>query len=142
MTSCCESKYSEKETKLLLKKHGLSATKNILQIYKLLKTTESPLSSHDLIKRVENINESTVFRILLKLKNVLLINEVDLNEGFKRFEIFPENHHHHHILCEKCHNVEIINKCQVKLLEDECKKLGFTNIKHKIEFFGICSNCH
>ena len=142
MTSCCESKYSEKETKVLLKKHGLNATKNMLHIYKILKTTDNPLSSNDLFTKIENINESTIFRILFKLKNLLLINEIDLNEGFKRYEIAPENHHHHHIICETCQSVEVINKCQVKLLEDECKKLGFTNIKHKIEFFGICSNCH
>ena len=142
MTRCCESKYSENETKDLLRKHGLSATKNMLLVYKLLKIAKTPLSSIDLLIKIKTINDSTVFKIIQKLKTLKLISEVDLNEGFKRFEIKPEDHHHHHIICQSCKSVEVINKCQIKTLEEECKKLGFKNIKHKIELFGICANCN
>jgi Fur family ferric uptake transcriptional regulator len=141
MDNCCEPNYSEVETKNLLKKYGLSATKNMLLVYKLLKTSKTPLSSSDLQSNIKSADNSTVFRILQKLKTLDLIIEIDLNEGFKRFELKPENHHHHHIICESCQNVEVINKCQIEILEKECKNLGYSNIKHKIEFFGICSNC-
>lgn len=141
MDNCCEPNYSEIETKNLLKKYGLSATKNMLLVYKLLKTSKTPLSSSDLQSNIKSADNSTIFRILQKLKSLDLIIEIDLNEGFKRFELKPENHHHHHIICESCQSVEVINKCQIEVLEKECKNLGFSNIKHKIEFFGICSNC-
>jgi len=85
----------------------------MLLVYKLLKMAKAPLSSIDLLVKIKTINDSTVFRILQKLKALYLVNEIDLNEGFKRFEIDPENHHHHHIICETCKNVEVINKCQI-----------------------------
>lgn len=139
MTRCSESKIEEliKEVKT----QGISLTANMKRTLHFLIHSISPISSKELDEHLM-ANSSTSFRIINKLQAAKIIVEIDMGEGFKRYELKPKNHHHHYIRCESCHNLEAIHHCQIQKLEDQCKSLGFTNIKHKIEFFGICSNCH
>lgn len=139
MTKCCNHKESNVE--VLLKESGFNITRAKKMILELIINSSSPLSSADLLEELTEFNESTIFRNLNQLHNSELLNEVDLGEGFKRFEIKPKDHHHHHIKCNSCGKIDVINTCKLDAFTKELKKLGYKNISHKIEFFGECSNC-
>lgn len=139
MEKCCDN--HSKDVEALLKDAGFNRTTAKKKILTLFIKAKTPLSSIDLLKKLPDFNESTIFRNLNQLKESELISEMDLGEGFKRFEIKPKNHHHHHVKCNTCGKIEIINTCKLDAFTKELKKLGYKNISHKIEFFGDCSRC-
>jgi Fur family ferric uptake transcriptional regulator len=94
-----------------------------------------------LAQKSPNYNESTIFRGIKQFKDKNIISEVELNEGFKRYEVKPVNHHHHFIKCKVCEEIKTLNQCNLSFFIKQIKQLGFKNIDHKIEFFGICGKC-
>lgn len=139
MTKCCNNKDNNVET--LLKESGFNVTKAKKKILSIFVNNDSPLCAADLLDKLPEFNESTIFRNLNQLSNSNLLSEVDLGEGFKRFEIKPKDHHHHHIKCNSCGKIDIINTCNLDAFSKELKKLGYKNLSHKIEFFGDCKTC-
>ncbi|OGG04019.1 hypothetical protein A2W14_00810 [Candidatus Gottesmanbacteria bacterium RBG_16_37_8] len=114
------------------------ARKKIIEI--ILKTA-SPISAEEII-RLLPVNKTTVYRQLHALTYAGLINEVDLADRKKRYEM-SDLTHHHHLVCLKCQKVEDINLddhlfSQEKKIE---KDKQFKISKHNLEFFGYCLNC-
>jgi Fur family ferric uptake transcriptional regulator len=102
---------------------------------------KSPLSSSELISKISGVDESTIFRNLKQFKEAGLLSEINLEEGFKRYELSPDDHHHHHIKCNICNRIDTIDLCELKAFSKQLKKIGYKNISHKFEFFGICKTC-
>ena len=50
-------------------------------------------------------------------------------------------HHHHHIICRTCRSVETLDFCVADGLERMARKLGYANVTHTLEVFGICVEC-
>ena len=141
MSKCCNKNQIDKDYKAILKDAGFNATATKIKIIEIFTKSKSPISSNELMIEVENVDESTIFRNLKQFSNAGLLNEVDLNEGFKRYELTPINHHHHHIKCNDCGRNDTIDLCELKAFSKQLKKIGYTNISHKFEFFGTCSSC-
>ena len=139
MSKCCD--HSANDVGQLLKEAGFNITSAKKKIMILFVKAKRPLSSTDLLKKLPEFNESTIFRNLNQLKESELISEIDLDEGFKRFELKPKDHHHHHVKCNSCSKIDIINTCKLDAFTKELRQLGYKNISHKIEFFGDCSSC-
>lgn len=139
MKKCCDN--NPKDVENLLKEAGFNLTAAKVKILTLFVKSKRPLSSTDLLKQLPEFNESTIFRNLNQLKEKRLLTEMDLGEGFKRFELTPKDHHHHHIKCNNCGKIDIVNTCKLDAFTKELKKLGYTHISHKLEFFGLCSAC-
>jgi Fur family ferric uptake transcriptional regulator len=63
-----------------------------------------------------------------------------LGDGITRYELKGE-HHHHHVVCKRCKLVKPIDKCGITVIESWVKKMGYTDVAHRLEFFGICPHC-
>ena len=86
---------------------------------------------------------TTLYRCLLKLESAGLVRKTDLGDGISRFELnSQENHHHHHVICKKCRSIEPLDECHSKRIENQIRKLGYTDVSHRLEFFGICKKCN
>lgn len=83
---------------------------------------------------------STVYRCLLKFEEAGLAVSTDLGDGVKRFEL-KGPHHHHHVVCRVCKKVEPIDDCALTRTETQVQKMGYKQVDHRLEFFGICSRC-
>jgi Fe2+ or Zn2+ uptake regulation protein len=35
----------------------------------------------------------------------------------------------------------VLKRCDLKTLQREVKRMGFANIRHRLEFFGLCVVC-
>jgi Fur family transcriptional regulator, ferric uptake regulator len=123
--------------------------KAILQI--LIKT-KAPIAVNDIIKQLESVNlfpnKTTVYREMEFLVANNFINEIDLLEGQKRYELRDEAHRHHHLLCLICKNVICIDTHSLDLKSDIEKlqkkiqsQYNFKVQKHILEFFGMCDKC-
>lgn len=87
---------------------------------------------------------STIFRTVTQFKEKSIIREVNLEEGFLRYEVTfhdDDHHHHHHVMCRLCGDIKNIEECDLKQFEKAISKLGYKLMEHRLEFTGVCSKC-
>ncbi len=132
----------------LLKRFDLNITQARKEILSLLIKQESPINVAKMRKNLPQFNESTFYRNLEKMVEAKLIKKINLGNDYSHYE-FNEvqnkkeaTHHHHHIICTQCKSIECLDICGIEtFLHPQIKKLGYTNISHRLEFFGLCSKC-
>jgi Fur family ferric uptake transcriptional regulator len=142
--SCGRSPLSEDEAKEILSEKGINKTKSKIHILREFSKSHRPLSVQDIYEGLkQNCDVSTVFRAIAQFKEKNLIREVNLDEGFFRYEILvlEENHHHHHIRCRKCGEIKNIDKCDLAEFERTISAMGYREMEHRLEFSGLCPNC-
>ena len=109
------------------------------------KKSKAPLSCQDIQKQLKqkniSANKTTVYRELEFMKNKNVIEEFQLDDGVKRYEIISI--HHHHAVCLKCRNIKCVElgkelESQEKQIEKQNK---FKIISHSLEFYGLCQKC-
>lgn len=113
---------------VLVQRHGPFSAEE-LHVHVLKK---KPKASCDLV---------TIYRSLATFEELNLIQRCDFGDNTVRYELFEKDHHHHHIICEKCLRSEAVDVCPVgekNLINDS---YGFTNVRHRLEFFGLCPAC-
>tara|TARA_B100000749_G_scaffold280887_2_gene279976 strand:- start:37410 stop:37856 length:447 start_codon:yes stop_codon:yes gene_type:complete len=127
-----------------LRSNGGRITEQRKSIIEAIIKYPGPFSADELLSsiRKEQIDLVTIYRSLAKFTQLNLLRSVDLSDGTMRYEFLPEQeHHHHHIICKNCKSIEPINLCSVKKHEKQIAKMGYSNVSHKLEFFGICKKC-
>jgi len=94
-----------------------------------------------LLKNLVLVNKTTIYRQLDYLQKNKIIQEIDLGEGKKRYEIISA--HHHHLRCTNCNKIECIEfKENFNPQLAEISKLSnFKVTGHELEFTGLCSLC-
>lgn len=88
---------------------------------------------------------ATVYRNLRTLEEMRMVVRYDLGDGVARYELADANDegHHHHLVCTQCSRVVELTECIPSQFEEEmAARHGFTQVTHRLEFFGICRNCH
>lgn len=143
-SKCCHSILSEQNIKDLLTEHGLNKTKLKIEILQIMSNSKIPISVPEIHGELyDKCDISSVFRSISQFKEKKIISEVNLDEGFLRYELisFKKNHHHHHILCRKCGEIKNLEECDLDIFEKALSKLGYTQMDHRLEFTGLCSKC-
>lgn len=107
--------------------------------------SKHPKTAQEIYKELKEngstIDLASVYRTLDLFVKINIIQEIDLGEGKKRYELIEKNHHHHHLVCNKCGAIEDIEMKEDALIKEVCKKSKFKVQKHKLEFFGLCEKC-
>lgn len=127
-----------------IKNSGGRITRQRTDMIKTFLEFTAPFSAQELLDKmdVNSIDFATIYRSLNKFKELGVLRTVDFNDGFTRFEYISDDHsHHHHIICTECKAVEPIFTCTLDKLDQSFKKMGYTQISHKLEFFGLCQSC-
>jgi Fur family ferric uptake transcriptional regulator len=131
----------------VLRANGMRITKNRIQIIDTLLRAEKPLSLDEIQERT-GANEgmpdyATVFRAMTVLENLQVAQKVNLNRSCSYYELVNPRQHYDHIICTECGNVTLmIDSCPVEKVERKIeKRYGFSDIRHSLEFFGICREC-
>lgn len=128
-----------------LKSSGHKMTPVRKTLIEVLLTSDTPLSIEEIGSLLESKkltpNKTTLYREVEFLKEQELLQEVNLSEGKKRYEISED--HHHHIICINCQTIKDVPMAQdLNQKEKEIiQKMGFKPIGHSLEFFGLCQNC-
>ncbi len=105
---------------------------------------DRPVSAAELRDRA-GLPESdlvTVYRTLEAFEGVGIIQRIPLEENGCLFELTEPNDHHHHFVCRECHRTERLDLCLAGELEERARKLGFTQVTHVMEVYGLCETCH
>ena len=93
------------------------------------------------------IGLATVYRTIQLLLELCLIDRINLDDGFVRYEIGnvglgTAKHHHHHLICRNCGKVISFKDDLLEELEEKITKTtGFHVMDHEVKLYGYCSEC-
>ena len=138
--------------KELLKENGLKVTTQRIAILEVLDSRpDKHLTAeeiYDCVKeRYPEIGLATVYRTIQLLSELHLIDKLNLDDGYVRYEIGKlgkENfeHHHHHLICHNCGNVFSFEDDLLETLEQRIyESKGFRVVDHEVKLFGYCTKC-
>ena len=90
-----------------------------------------------------SLNLATVYRTLRLLSSMGLLQELELPEGGRRYELATDSHrHHHHLVCVRCGRTEEF-ECGAVLTagEEAAGAHGFRLLECVLNVRALCPNC-
>lgn len=137
------------DLKELLREKGLKLTtqrRNILEV--MQKHQGEHLTAEEIYELVKEecpeIGLATVYRTVQLLLEMKIIEKLNLDDGFIRYEIGKNSneHHHHHLICNQCGKVFEVEDDLLDPLEEQIsKQFNFKVTDHKVKFYGVCETC-
>lgn len=91
----------------------------------------------------ERVSLATVYRTLRLLSSMGLLQELELPEGGRRYELATDSHrHHHHLVCVRCGRTEEF-ECGAVLTagEEAAGTHGFRLLECVLNVRALCPNC-
>lgn len=143
---------SKEEVTAILKEKGLKVTIQRVLVLKTLSACEDQhLTAEEIYELVKveypEIGLATVYRTIQLLLELHLIDRINLDDGFARYEIGTFNkgktkHHHHHLICLKCGKVASFEDDLLEGLEQKIQEsTGFVVSDHEVKLYGCCKEC-
>ncbi|MGF1484913.1 MAG: Fur family transcriptional regulator [Opitutales bacterium] len=126
-----------------IERSSLRMTHKRERLLEALVAVDRPISAAALRDRAD-LPESdlvTVYRTLEAFERIGIIQRIPLEENGCLYELTETNDHHHHFICRECHRAERLDLCLAKELEAQARKLGFTEVTHLMEVYGLCEDC-
>ena len=138
--------------KQLLKDNGLKITnQRLLVLEALASCPDKHLTAEEIYEMVKagypEIGLATVYRTIQLLLELNLIDRINLDDGFVRYEIGnvglgTAEHHHHHLICVNCGKVisfkdDLLEELEEKIMETT----GFHVVDHEVKLYGCCAEC-
>ncbi len=135
--------------KEILNKEGFRLTSQRQKILDLFNTeaTGHHLCAEDihqhLARQGEKISVSTVYRALHVMVNLGLLQELELAEERKYYELRnPILHQHHHLVCVHCGEVNEFEDVTITQVSSaETQERGFSLLNGQFTVYGICPRC-
>lgn len=126
-----------------LRDHQHRVTEPRKAILTVLTREHGPFTAEELHARMAKgmCDLVTVYRCLAAMEEINLVRRCDFGDGSYRYEFNTGEHHHHHIICRNCHGVETLDLCVADGLERMARQMGYANVTHILEIFGICPKC-
>jgi len=116
-------------------------------ILEVLGKHRHPMTNKEILAALptQECDLATVYRSIHLLLKMGLVQRFDFGDGIARFELVMDkaHRHHHHLVCTHCSKVIEIVDCFPEELEQKiASRNGFKSITHRLEFFGLCPDCH
>ena len=96
-----------------------------------------------LLRSEERVSLATVYRTLRLLSSMGLLQELELPEGGRRFELASDAHRdHHHLLCVRCGRTEEFENTNVlQAGEQAAGRHGFRLLECVLNVRALCPSC-
>lgn len=127
-----------------LLRHSIKPTPNRILVSHCLIETGVPMSMTEIEDRLETLNKSSVFRVLVTLTQNNLVHSIDDGSGSVKYEwCRGEGGHtvhdmHAHFRCEKCNRIYCIESQQLPEIN---LPEGFTPHTVNYVITGLCPTC-
>lgn len=125
---------------------GLRITNQRAIILDIIKRSEPHLDADEIYRRARKkeprISLSTVYRCLLRFKEMGLVEEYHFDESHHHYEVKPTSTHHH-LVCLGCGRVIEFEYDLVRQIEENVPETrGFEITETEFRINGYCSRCH
>ena len=129
-----------------ISQNNLKITKQRRAVLNTFLVCEKHVSAEELYNLVleaePKIGLATVYRTLALLTHSGLASELDFGDGQKRYEHRYMHSHHDHMICTECGMIIEFNHPLIEKFQEEvASRNSFTITSHKLDIFGLCSNC-
>ena len=85
---------------------------------------------------------TTVYRHLQLLSDQGQVDSLQTADGELVYRRCHSDHHHHHVVCRNCgRGAEIELPDLERWAEATAESLGYSEVTHTVEIFGICAQC-
>ncbi|NLZ82734.1 MAG: transcriptional repressor [Clostridiales bacterium] len=143
---------NQEQFKELLKMNGLKVTTQRIAILEVLSNRPGEHMTaeeiYDVVReKYQDIGLATVYRTIQMLSELDLIDKLNLDDGYVRYEISNKHHeegghHHHHLICLDCGNIYTFQDDLLETLETRISEaLEFEVTDHEVKLYGHCKNC-
>ncbi|MDC4224503.1 MAG: transcriptional repressor [Candidatus Manganitrophus sp.] len=127
-------------------KHHLKVTKERSAILRAFIEAERHVTAEELYRMMRekhaSIGLATIYRTLNLFCECGLAEQRQFGDGHARYELTYNVNHHDHLVCTQCKKIiEFENMDIEKLQEKVAKAHRFTIYSHKLEIYGLCSDC-
>ncbi len=144
--------FNREEFKKLLKDKGLKITnQRLLVLEALASCPDRHMTAEEIYEIVKTgcpeIGLATVYRTIQLLLELHLIDRINLDDGYVRYEIGDvggdmAKHHHHHLICLGCGEVTSFQDDLLEELEEKIKETtNFKIVDHEVKLYGYCEKC-
>ena len=132
--------------KKLFKQQGLDQFNNRFKVLEMFLKTDEHITSKDLTEQLnqegESFDESFVAVTMELLCKYGFASKIEFNNGVALFEHRHLGLHHDHMICTKCGKIiEFRDEELEKNQSNMAQAYGFHMLQHKMEIYGICSEC-
>jgi Fur family ferric uptake transcriptional regulator len=142
---------SSGEFKRMLQEKGFKLTTQRRTVLDVLQNNKGKHMTaeeiHEIVRqKCPEIGLATVYRTIQLLQELKLIDKLNLDDGYIRYEIGKFNddnhHHHHHLICENCGKVIEVEDDLMGTIEERLEsEYNFKITDHKVKFYGLCKDC-
>ncbi len=131
---------------MLMNQRGLNTTKQRINIAKIFFTMKGHNSLEDIYQKVSqkvpSIGQTTVYRTIKLLCEVGLAEELQIGDGFARYEPVTTKQHHDHLICKGCGKTIEFSSPEIEKLQNElASEYKFNLIDHHHILIGMCEDC-
>jgi Fur family ferric uptake transcriptional regulator len=90
----------------------------------------------------ETVGLTTVYRHLSLLTEEGQLDALQTAEGELVYRRCTSGTHHHHVVCRRCgRGSEVEVPDLERWAESTAADLGYTEVTHTVEIFGVCADC-
>ncbi len=128
-----------------LKNHDFRITPQRLAVLKVLAASEGHPSVERIYERVRaqfpTTSIATIYKTVTLLKRENEVLEISFPDGSNRYD-GNKPYPHPHLICTRCKKIIYPDlKSLEDLAKEAAKETGFQIHSHRIDFFGLCSDC-
>lgn len=86
---------------------------------------------------------ATVYRSILIFEQAGIVQAHPLENGARLYCLggTAGHPHHHHVICRVCGRMEEAGGCAAEPFEAVAHELGYTEVSHVFEIYGVCPGC-
>lgn len=104
------------------------------------------LSTEELYLRIRekhpHIGYATVYRTLKLFSECGIAEEHNFGDGQTRYESVVGEDHHDHLICTRCKKIIEFEDSRIEELQAEvARRHNFKIQDHRLELYGLCSDC-
>jgi len=139
----------EKEEAVLknhISRHNLKVTKERSAVLRAFLDSERHITAEALYRKMKDdgssIGLATIYRTLNLFCESGLAEQRQFGDGQARYELIYNVNHHDHLICQECQRIIEFQNEEIEALQKKvAKKNDFKIFSHKLELYGLCSNC-
>lgn len=129
-----------------ISERGLKSTRQRDLIAETFLAQDGHLNVEELLERVRvldsRISAATVYRTMKLLTECGLAAPHRFDDGQTRYEATIGRDHHDHLICTRCQAIIEFEDERIEVLQQEvARQHGFIVTHHKLELYGLCSDC-
>ncbi|MBX3021765.1 MAG: transcriptional repressor [Bdellovibrionales bacterium] len=140
---------NEEKALSLLSDSGLRITRPRRLLLKAVLAMQTHFSAGDVLAALTKMEKGHGFDLVTLYRNLPVFEEVgiicraDFSDDMIRYTLAHagHDHHHHHIVCRSCQKVAPVDLCLLEVQQKALVKMGFKDVRHRLEFSGICRAC-